>query len=316
MKILVTGAQGFVGEALCRHLVASGYPVVGQSRKVPANTTWMETRTTGDLTEISDFRPLVQDVDVVIHLAARVHMMRETEGDPEAAFHAANTAVTQRLAQAAADAVTRRFVFLSSVKVNGEETTGTPFTERDAVAPEDAYGRSKRDAEDALQKIALTTKMAVTTLRVPLVYGPSVRANFAALMRICDTVLPLPLDGITQNCRSLLYLGNLTHALEAVVKASHDPSGTYLLSDGEDMSTAELVGHLRRSLNRHTPRLPLPASALQSIAWLAGKKDAVRRLRGSLQVDSTAFHQTFGWRPPFSPVQGIAATAAAHRATR
>lgn len=305
-----------MGDALCRRLSASGCQVRGGFRDRPPSRDWMETRASGDLSQLSDFRDLVENTDAVIHLAARVHLMRETEADPEAAFHAANTAVTQRLAQAAADAGTRRFVFLSSVKVNGEETTGAPFTERDAAAPEDAYGRSKRDAEDALKTIAATTGMAVTTLRVPLVYGPSVRANFAALLRICDTVLPLPLDGISQNCRSLLYLGNLTHALETVIRAGHDPSGTYLLSDDEDMSTAELVGHLRRSLNRETLRLPVPASALRSIAALVGKRDAVRRLCGSLQVDSTAFQKAFGWKPPFSPVQGIAATAAAHRATR
>jgi nucleoside-diphosphate-sugar epimerase len=316
MIVVVTGAGGFVGDALCRRLSASGCRVVGIFRDQPAPRDWMEIRTTGDLTQLSDFNDLVEGADTVIHLAARLHMMRDTATDPELAFREANTDVTQRLAQAAAAAGTGRFVFLSSVKVNGEETTGVPFSERDAPAPEDAYGRSKRDAEVALQKIAATTKMAVTTLRVPLVYGPSVRANFAALLRICDTVLPLPLDGITHNRRSLLYLGNLTHALETVIKSDNDPSGTYLLSDGEDMSTAELVSHLRRSLNRHSLRLPVPASVLRSIASLVGKQDAVRRLCGSLQVDSMAFQKEFGWVPPFSPAQGIAATAAAHRATR
>jgi nucleoside-diphosphate-sugar epimerase len=316
MKVIVTGAGGFVGDALCRRLSATGCRVVGTFRDQPASRDWMETRTTGDLTQFSDFKDVVEGMDAVIHLAARVHMMRDTATDPELAFRQANTDVTQRLAQAAAAAGTGRFVFLSSVKVNGEETIGAPFSERDVPAPEDAYGRSKSAAEDVLQTIAATTKMAVTTLRVPLVYGPAVRANFAALLRICDTVLPLPLDGIAQNRRSLLYLGNLTHALETVVKADNDPSGTYLLSDGEDMSTAELVSHLRRSLNRHSLRLPLPTSALRSIASLVGKKDAVQRLCGSLQVDSTAFQREFGWVPPFSPAQGIAATAAAHRAAR
>jgi nucleoside-diphosphate-sugar epimerase len=316
MKVLVTGAGGFVGDALCRRLFASGCRVTGIFRDQPSPREWMETRVAGDLTQLSDFKDVVQSADAVIHLAARVHMMRDTDADPESAFWQANADVTKRLAQAAADAGAGRFVFLSSVKVNGEETAATPFSEKDMPAPGDAYGRSKQDAEDALQKIAATTKMAVTTLRVPLVYGPAVRANFAALMRLCDTALPLPLDGITRNQRSLLYLGNLTHALETIVMSDNDISGTYLLSDGEDLSTAELVSHLRNSLDRHPLRLPVPASVIKMIASLAGKQDAARRLCGSLQVNSTEFQQAFGWVPPFSVAQGIAATTAAYRAIR
>jgi len=274
----------------------------------------MEIRVTGDLVRISDFTEIVRNTDAVIHLAARVHMMRETASDPDRAFGEANTDVTRRLAQAAANSGIGRFVFLSSVKVNGEETSGIPYTERDTAAPEDAYGRSKRDAEVALREIAAATDMAMTILRVPLVYGPHVRANFAALMRICDTSLPLPLDGVTGNRRSLLYLGNLTHALETIVETDSDPSGTYLLSDGEDMSTAGLVRYLRQSLNRHPPRLPVSRVVLEMIAGLAGKKDAVRRICGSLQIDSSGFRQAFDWTPPYSAAQGIAATAAAHRA--
>lgn len=316
MKVLVTGAGGFVGDALCRRLSASGCQVIGVFRDTPAPRDWMETRTIGDLTQLDDFADVVGRTDAVVHLAARVHMMRDTAADPDVAYRQANSDVTRRLAQAAAASGTGRFVFLSSVKVNGEETSGAPFTEHDAPAPEDAYGRSKRDAEDALREIAATTPMSVTTLRVPLVYGAGVRANFAALLRICDTVLPLPLDGITENRRSLLYLGNLTHALEAVLKAGHEPSGTYLLSDGEDLSTAALIGHLRHSLNRRAPRLPVSATILRSAAALVGKQGAIRRLCGSLQVDSTGFRDAFGWVPPFSPAQGIAATVAADRAKR
>lgn len=316
MKILVTGAGGFVGDALCRRLSASGCHVVGVFRDTPAPRDWMETRIVGDLTQLDDFADVVGQTDAVVHLAARVHMMRDAAADPDAAYRQANSDVTRRLAQAAAASGTGLFVFLSSVKVNGEETSGAPFSEHDEPAPEDAYGRSKRDAEDVLREIAATTSMAVTTLRVPLVYGAGVRANFASLLRICDTVLPLPLDGITENRRSLLYLGNLTHALETILNAGHDPSGTYLLSDGEDLSTAALVGHLRHSLNRRAPRFPVSASILRAAAALLGKRDAVRRLCGSLQVDSTGFREAFGWAPPFSPAQGIAATVAAHRTKR
>lgn len=316
MKILVTGAGGFVGDALCRRLSASGCEVIGLFRDTPAPRDWMETRALGDLTQLDDFADVVGTTDAVVHLAARVHMMRDNAAELDPAYRQANACVTRRLARAAAASGAERFVFLSSVKVNGEETYGTPFREQDAPAPEDAYGRSKRDAEDALREIAATTSMAVTTLRVPLVYGAGVSANFGRLLRVCDTVLPLPLDGIRENRRSLLYLGNLTHALETILKANPNPAGTYFLSDGEDLSTATLICHLRHSLNRRAPRLPISPSIVRAAAAFGGEQGAVRRLCGSLQVDSTRFRKALGWTPPFSPAQGIAATVAAHRAKR
>lgn len=314
LNILVTGAGGFVGDALCRRLTASGYRVTGQFRNTPPKMTWMETRTTGDLTGTSDFGPLVEGIDVVVHLAARVHMMRDTAADPDAAFLKANADVTQRLAQAAAENGIGRFVFLSSVKVNGEATAAEPFTETDLPAPQDAYGRSKLVAERALAEISANTQLPVTTLRIPLVYGPGVRANFASLMALCDTLLPMPLTGITQNRRSLLFLDNLTHAIEYIVSAGGRSSGTFLLSDGEDLSTADLVQRLRRCLNRSACGIPVPVRAIASLAAAAGKRAAADRLCGSLQVNSSLFCETFGWTPPFSADQGLAATVARHRA--
>lgn len=268
----------------------------------------------GDLTEVADFRPLVDGFGTVVHLAARVHMMHDTAADPEAAFQRANADVTRDLAKASADVGLGRFVFLSSVKVNGEATSRRPCSESDVPAPEDSYGRSKLAAENALTKIADETLLPVTMLRVPLVYGPGVRANFASLMAICDTGLPLPLSGITGNRRSLLYLGNLTDAIERVIEAGGNSSGMYLLCDGEDLSTADLVRRLRRSLNRPQCGLPVPASVLTALAAVAGKRAAIDRLCGSLQVDSSLFRDTFDWAPPFSVDQGIAATVARHRA--
>ena len=314
MNILVTGAGGFVGDALCRRLAAAGYGVVGQFRNPPPETAWMETRITGDLTGISDFGPLVEGMDVVIHLAARVHMMRDTTADPEAAFLQANADVTRRLAQVAAEKGVDRFVFLSSVKVNGEATPAAPFTETDPPAPEDAYGRSKLAAENALAEISAKTQLPVTTLRIPLVYGPGVRANFASLIGLCDSQLPVPLTGITANRRSLLFLGNLTQAIECVVAAGEIPSGTFLLSDRDDLSTADLVRHLRRCLNRSVCGIPVPGQAIAALAAMAGKRAAADRLCGSLQVDPSLFCETFDWTPPFSAAQGFAATVARHRA--
>lgn len=324
MKILVTGAGGFVGDALCRRLVASGHGVIGVFRENPAPASWMESRIVGDLQNIADFAGVVEGAEAIVHLAARVHQMRETASDPEAAFIRANTDVTEKLARAAAGAGTRAFVFLSSVKVNGEATNGAPFTESDDPAPEDAYGRSKLAAEAVLQEISASSQMSITTLRVPLVYGPGVRANFAALLRVCDLPLPLPLGGITGNRRSLLYIGNLTHAIERVLdtggKGMADKSGPgsefFFLSDGEDISTADLVRRLRRCLNRHAPSIAIPAGMIRTLARIAGKPAASDRLCGSLQVDPARFAKEFGWIPPFSVDQGLAATAAAHRIAR
>jgi len=252
----------------------------------------------------------------VVHLAARVHMMRETAADAEVAYRRANADVTENLSRAAADAGVRRFVFLSSVKVNGERTINGAYTEENEPAPEDPYGRSKLAAEQALRKLSGESGLSCVSLRIPLVYGPGVGANFAALLRLCDLPLPLPLSGITDNRRSLLFLGNLNGAIRTVLEDPADRTATFLLSDGEDLSTADLVRRLRRSLNRRVPDLPVPACVLRTLAGLAGRKPAADRLCGSLRIDSSRFRQTYDWTPAFSVDQGLAATAAWHRATR
>lgn len=317
MKILVTGAGGFVGQALVRYLLAAGHEVTGTTRKpVPARAAGLTFRETGDLTSVTDFAPLVAGMEAIVHLAARVHLMHETEDDPLEAYRRANTVVTERLARAAAAAGTRHFVFMSSVKVNGEATYETPFGDSSPPAPEDPYARSKLEAEQVLAGIS-SGAMNCTSLRTPLIYGPGVKANFRALMRLCDTSLPLPLDGITGNRRSLLYLGNLTHAIDSVltrdVGAGADSAETFLISDGEDLSTADLVGRLRRSFDRRFLPVPVPATVLRGAAALVGKSAAADRLCGSLRIDSHRFRDRFGWTPPFSVNQGLAATASRHR---
>ncbi len=310
MKVLVTGANGFVGDALCRRLAASGHEVTGLVRHPPGPRSWMRIVAAGDLEAVRDFAPFVAGQEAVVHLAARVHMMRESAADPEVAYRRANVDVTRRLAEAGTASGVGRFVFLSSIKVNGEATGDRAFLETDPPAPEDAYGRSKLEAERALADVA-----GVTILRTPLVYGPGVKANFRSLVRICDTPLPLPLDGITGNRRSLLFLGNLTHAIERVLATSGPVRGPFLLCDGEDLSTADLVRRIRFSLGRRAMPCPVPATALRGIAALSGRRAAADRLCGSLRIDPRRFADTFGWRPPFTVGQGLAATAAWYRAS-
>ena len=276
----------------------------------------MEARVASDLETRRNFSGLVSGADAVVHLAARVHTKRERPADAEAAYRRANADVTENLSRAAADAGVRRFVFLSSVKVNGERTINGAYTEENEPAPEDAYGRSKLAAEQALRKLSEESGLSCISLRIPLVYGPGVGANFAALLDFCNLPYPLPLSGITGNRRSLLFLGNLNGAIRTVLEDPSDRTATFLLSDGEDLSTADLVRRLRRSLNRRVPDLSVPAGALRTLAGLAGRKLAADRLCGSLQIDSSRFRQTYDWTPAFSVDQGIAATAAWRRATR
>jgi nucleoside-diphosphate-sugar epimerase len=313
VKVLVTGAGGFVGAALTRRLAAAGHSVRGSFRDAPPPVSWMESVSTGDLENLADPVALTDGMDAVVHLAARVHMMRETAKDPDAAYRHANVDTTERLAAAAASTGVSRFVLMSSIKANGEETDGGAYGEASPPNPQDAYGQSKLEAERALEKFA-GSPMTATALRPPLVYGPGAKGNFAALMRVCATSLPLPLDGVTGNRRSLLFLGNLTAAIERVLTCPEPHAGVYLLRDGEDMSTADLVRRLRFSFNRSTLTLPVPAGLLRAAAKAVGKSAAADRVCGSLRIDDGLFRRTFDWAPPFTVGQGLAATASRFRA--
>jgi len=315
MKILVTGAAGFVGDALCRHLAAVGHTVAGTFRTHPDNRNWMQVHTTGDLLNMGNFSSLLDGIDSVVHLAARVHTMRKIETHPDTVYLKANAELTERLALSATKAGVSRFILLSSIKANGKGTAADiAYTETDAPAPDDAYGRSKLAAEQKLTAVAEKSAMTSLSLRIPLVYGPGVGANFASLLNICDTPLPLPLDGATRNRRSLLYVGNLTAAIETALAAPRVTSGTYMLADGEDLSTADLVRRLRVCLNRSHIPLPVRPAIMTRLAGLAGKSAAADRLFGSLRVGAKKFRHDFSWNPPFTVDQGLAATAARVRA--
>lgn len=309
MKILVTGTNGFVGRELCRALTGVGHEVCGAVRRVVENVELygIEGVEVGEVGPETDWSTALQNVSVVVHLAARVHVMRETAADALAEFRKTNTAGTENLARAAARMGVRRFVYISTIKVNGEETLGRPFAETDLPHPNDSYAISKFEAEQLLGKIGEDTGMEIVILRPPLVYGPKVKANFLRLMNWVDRGIPLPLASV-ENRRSMIYLGNFVDAL--ITCAGHpDAAGkTFLVSDGEDISTAQLVRNLARLMGKHSYLWPFPPALLRLSGRLVGRQDEVERLLGSLVIDSSKIRRELGWTPPFSMEQGLAET--------
>ena len=304
--MLVTGATGFVGNALCATLEQRG---VAYRRALRAGSGALPNDiVVGDIGPDTDWRAALEGVSSVVHLAARTHVMRESAANPLAAYREINVEGTRRLAEAAAAVGVRRFVFLSSIKVNGERTDLLPFGETDAPHPEDAYGITKLEAEQVLTQIAVESDMGVTILRPPLVYGPGVKGNFLALMRAVRKGLPLPL-GSVDNRRSLVYVGNLVSAIVACLHNDRAAGQTFLLSDGEDLSTPELIRRLASGLGTRPRIYPFPVSLLRVAGTLLGKRAQVARLTDSLQVDSARIRQTLGWTPPVTVEQGLAETA-------
>jgi nucleoside-diphosphate-sugar epimerase len=253
----------------------------------------------------TDWSIALEGVAVVVHSAARVHVMHDTEADPLAAFRAVNVEGTLNLARQAAAAGVKRFVFVSSVKINGESTQlGRAFTEVDLPNPQDAYGQSKHEAEQGLRQLSTDTGMKVAIIRPPLVYGPGVKANFASLMRAVQRGWPLPL-GAVHNQRSLVALDNLVDFIVTCITHPQATNQTFLVSDGQDLSTTELVRGLAQAAGVPARLLPVPVWALQAGASLLGKGDAVQRLCGNLQVDISKARSLLGWVPPVSVEEGL-----------
>jgi len=324
MKVLITGASGFVGRATCIWLATQGLEVAGTVRHTPAQpVAGVNYRIASDLNADTDWRVALTGVQSVIHCAARVHVMRETAEDPLAAFRSANVAGTERLARQAVAAGVKRMVFISSIKVNGEETAPVlplpnplprgargSFREGDTPAPQDPYGQTKWEAEAMLAQVAQETGLEVVIVRPPLIYGPGVKGNLARLLSWVERGVPLPLAGI-RNARSLIGIDNFTSALQTCLVHPAAAGRTYLVRDGEDVSTPDLVRRLGLHLGKPARLFALPASLLEGLAGLAGRRADVQRLTGSLVVDDSRIRRELGWLPPRTLDEGLAQMARA-----
>jgi len=305
MKILITGANGFVGRALCRNLHAHGHIVVPAVRK-PSGLD--DEIIVGDIGPSSDWTKPLNGCDAVVHLAARVHLMDDQAENPSALYRLANTDATLNIARQTAEAGVKRFVFVSTIKVNGEGRS-TPYRETDVPAPEGPYAVSKWEAEQGLRRLAAEIGLEVVVLRPPLVYGPGVKANFQRLARAVRRGWPLPLGAI-DNRRSLLYLGNLVDAIRLCAERSDAAGQTFLLDDGNPISTPDLIRAMAHAMGRKPRILKTPLPLLEAAGGFLGRRKAVARLTGSLFVDSSAIRSHLGWTPPFSMETGLKETLA------
>ncbi|CAA7613523.1 UDP-glucose 4-epimerase [Candidatus Terasakiella magnetica] len=302
MTVLVTGATGFVGAAACRTLKAAGLEPVAALRSARPG---LEGRVVGEIGPDTAWDTALDGIDVVLHLAARAHVMNETEGDPLALFRRINRDGALALAEAAAAKGVRRLVFVSTIKVNGEATPADrPFRAEDAPAPIDAYGIAKAEAEAGLRAIAARTGLELVVIRPPLVHGPGVKGNFSSLIKVLRRGIPLPLGAITANRRSLIGLDNLCDALNLCLTHPQAPGRTFLVKDGDDVSTTGLIRLLAQGLGRPARLLPVPVALLRLAGRLTGKNAAVERLTGSLVVDDGPL-RALGWTPSVTLEDGL-----------
>lgn len=314
MRVLVTGATGFVGRALCLSLSRAGHEVLAATRNPNPNPNTnglpegTHVHTIGDIGPKTDWSDALSEANAVIHLAARAHIMKDTAADPSVTFNRINADGTARLAQAAAAAGIKRFVYLSTVKVMGDHSD-TPFKETDTPQPKNVYGESKLAGERALTEAAKDTSLEPVILRPPLVYGPGVKANFLTLIKLCQMAPPLPFAAV-QNRRSIIYMGNLVDALLLCLTAKEAAGETYFVCDNEDLSTPDLIRHIATALGRPARLFPVPTGFLRLAGTITGKSQTITTLLSDLQVSDEKILDQLGWTPPFNVVQGLKETAA------
>lgn len=307
--LLVTGGTGFVGDAVVSQaLHDSTWRVRASVRSHAAGHAGVEQVLVGDLSAQTDWRHAVTGVDTIVHTAARAHIMRDIKADPLAEYRRVNVDGTLNLARQAVDAGVRRFIFLSSIKVNGERTHSRPYTADDAPAPLDPYGISKLEAEEGLRRMAQESRMEVVIIRPVLVYGPGVKANFHTMMRWLNRGVPLPLGAIN-NKRSLVAIENLVSLLLTCAHHTAAANQTFLVSDGEDLSTPALLRRLAAALGRPAKLFPVPTALLHASARALGQTDVAQRLGESLQVDISKTRELLGWAPPVSVDAALRRTA-------
>jgi nucleoside-diphosphate-sugar epimerase len=307
MKVVVTGANGFVGSAAVTHLARHGCQVAAQTRGKTAGKTLPDNVRgfKANLDDLTSWREALTGCSAVLHTAARVHQVHDSASDPLAEYRTVNVQHTLALARAAAAYGVQRFVFLSSIKVNGEWSgPNKPFTANDTPAPVDPYGISKHEAELGLREIAVQTGMQVVIVRPPLVYGPGVRANFLSMMRWLHRGIPLPLGAI-RNQRSFVGLDNLLSLLETCLSHPAAANQTFLVSDGHDLSTTELLKALALALQVKSRLISVPQPWLEQALAVLGRRDMAQRLCGNLAVDIEKTTRLLDWKPPVSPEQGL-----------
>ena len=293
-SILLTGPTGFVGQRLCEVATEAGWSVCRAVRRVHGIQNEV---VVGDLGDKTDWSEALRNIDVVIHLAARVHVMDDSAADPLTEFRKVNTEGALKLARQSADAGVKRFIFLSSIKVNGEMTVpGQPFQTNDNYIPTDPYGLSKYEAEQGLLAIAKQTGMEVVIIRPPLVYGPGVKANFSSMMKWINKSVPLPFGAI-HNQRSFVALGNLVDFIIHCIDHPKAANEVFLISDGEDVSTTQLLQKVAKAFAKKPMLIPVPVCLMTFVAKLVGKGDVANRLFCSLQVDSSKARDLLGWKP-------------------
>ncbi|MFH2135449.1 MAG: SDR family oxidoreductase [Pseudomonadota bacterium] len=309
--MLITGANGFVGNALCKEAVVRGIQVRAATRTPSTFPGSIESVVVGQTDGQQNWSDALRDVDVAVHLAARVHVMHDDAADSLAEFRKVNVLGTVHFARQAVSAGIKRLVYVSSIKVNGEETSGGHiYSELDVPDPQDPYGLSKWEAEQALWDIAKETGMEVVVVRPPLVYGAGVKGNFAQMMRVVARGIPLPL-GSVHNQRDLIYVGNLVDALIACATHPAAAGQSYLVSDGDAVSTPQLLRNLANALGVPSRVFAFPPVLLKLAGQVFGKSMQVERLLGSLQVGSVKIRRELNWKPPYDLQEGLAKTVAA-----